>query len=69
VGISRITQNAHWTTDVIAGAALGYISGKQVVNNYHRYARLRSGKEFKMSFHFDLQYYNGIIVPGMVCKF
>ena len=69
VGISRITQNAHWTTDVIAGAALGYITGKQVVNNYHRYARLRSGKEVKLSFHFDLQYNNGIIMPGMVCKF
>lgn len=69
VGISRITQNAHWTTDVLAGAALGYITGKQVVNNYHRYARLRSGKEFKMAFHFDLQYNNGIIMPGMVCKF
>jgi len=69
VGISRITQNAHWTTDVIAGAALGYITGKQVVNNYHRYARLRSGKKLDMSFNFNLQYNNGIIMPGMVCKF
>ena len=69
VGISRITQNAHWTTDVVAGAALGYITGKQVVNNYHRYARLKSGKKLDMSFHFDLQYNNGMIMPGMVCKF
>jgi membrane-associated phospholipid phosphatase len=69
VGISRITQNAHWTTDVIAGAALGYITGKQVVNNYHRYARLRTGKKVGFTFHFDLQYANGIIMPGMVCKF
>ncbi len=69
VGISRITQNAHWTSDVVAGAALGYITGKQVVNNYHRYARLKSGKKLDMSFHFDLQYNNGMIMPGMVCKF
>ena len=69
VGISRITQNAHWATDVIAGAALGYITGKQVVNNYHRYARLRSGKQVKISYHFDLQYNNGIIMPGLVCRF
>jgi len=69
VGISRITQNAHWTTDVIAGAALGYITGKQVVNNYHRYARLKSGKKVTISYHFDLQYVGGVIMPGMVCKF
>ena len=69
VGISRITQNAHWTSDVIAGAFLGYITGKQVVNNYHRYARLRSGKKVSLNFHFDLQYVGGTIMPGMVCKF
>ncbi len=69
VGISRITQNAHWTTDVLAGAALGYVTGKQVVNNYHRYARLRSGKKVSLNFHFDLQYVDGVIMPGMVCKF
>jgi len=69
VGLSRITQNAHWTSDVIAGAFLGYITGKQVVNNYHRYARLKSGKKVSLDFHFDLQYINGVIMPGMVCKF
>lgn len=69
VGVSRVTQNAHWTTDVLAGFALGYITGKQVVNNYHRYARLRSGKEPKVSVLFNLQYNEGVFMPGMVCKF
>jgi hypothetical protein len=69
VGLSRITQNAHWATDVVAGACLGYVTGKQVVNNYHRYARLKSGKVEKVSFHFNLQYYDGIFMPGMVCNF
>jgi membrane-associated phospholipid phosphatase len=69
VGISRITQNAHWISDVFAGAALGYVTGKQVVYNYHRYARLQAGKEKKMSFIFNLQYNDGIIMPGMVCRF
>jgi membrane-associated phospholipid phosphatase len=68
VGLSRISQNAHWASDVFAGAALGYITGKQVVNNYHRYARLRSGKQ-KTALLFNLQYYDGILMPGIVYKF
>jgi membrane-associated phospholipid phosphatase len=69
VGISRISQNAHWATDVLAGALLGYVTGKQVVRNYHRYARLRSGKKVETSYHFDLKYYDGYITPGLVCNF
>jgi membrane-associated phospholipid phosphatase len=69
VGVSRITQNAHWATDVVAGACLGYVTGKQVVNNYHRYARLKSGKKEKVSMQFNFQYYDGVFMPGMVCKF
>ncbi|WP_224999175.1 phosphatase PAP2 family protein [Cesiribacter sp. SM1] len=30
VGISRIQHNAHWATDVLAGAAVGYLSAKGV---------------------------------------
>jgi membrane-associated phospholipid phosphatase len=69
VGLSRITQNAHWATDVLAGACLGYVTGRQVTDNYHRYARLKSGKVEKISFKFNLQYYDGVIMPGLVCKF
>ncbi|MES2701592.1 MAG: phosphatase PAP2 family protein [Bacteroidota bacterium] len=70
VGLSRITENAHWLTDVAAGAALGYVTGKQVVNNYHRYARLKaSGQQKKVSVLFNLDYANGVLMPGMVCKF
>jgi membrane-associated phospholipid phosphatase len=68
VGISRISQNAHWLTDVFAGAALGYVTGKQVSNNYHRYMNLRSGK-LKTTVMWNIQYYNGIIAPGVVVKF
>lgn len=69
VGISRISQNAHWLTDVFAGAALGYVTGKQVSNNYHRYMKLRSGKVEKVSVMWNVQYYNGIIAPGVLVKF
>src|SRR5438067_9736943 len=42
IGLSRITENAHWASDVFAGAALGYVTGLQVVRNYHRYAYLKN---------------------------
>src|SRR4029079_3044135 len=35
IGLSRITENKHWITDVFCGAAIGYLSGRLVVNNYH----------------------------------
>ncbi len=68
VGISRITENAHWATDVLAGAALGYVTGRQVSYNYHRYARLRSGKA-KTALLLNMQYINGMVVPGIIYKF
>lgn len=44
ISLSRITENAHWTSDVAAGAIVGYLTGRQVVNNYHRYAKIKSTK-------------------------
>ena len=72
VSLSRITENRHWTTDILAGAALGFLSGTQVVNNYHRYARLiRTGKvKKKGDLSFNLQYQSGVgVMPGLVYKF
>lgn len=42
ISLSRITENQHWTSDVVAGAVVGYLTGRQVVNNYHRYANIKS---------------------------
>jgi membrane-associated phospholipid phosphatase len=36
VGISRLTEHEHWGSDVFAGALLGYLSGKQVVNHFNK---------------------------------
>lgn len=36
VGISRLTENKHWSSDVFAGAFLGFVCGKQVVAHYNR---------------------------------
>lgn len=68
IGISRVTENAHWATDVLAGFALGYTTGRLVVRNYHRYTRRVTQKQ-KMSFNFNLNYTGGVIQPGLVCNF
>jgi membrane-associated phospholipid phosphatase len=69
IGLSRITENRHWFTDVATGAVLGYLSGKLVVNNYHRYAKIQSDKERKGLLSFNLSYNGGQIRPGMIYTF
>lgn len=71
VGVSRITENKHWATDVFTGAALGYVIGKQVAFNYHRYAKIKNGEKKKNAVLFNLQYdpYYGKLMPGLVWKF
>ncbi|HEU4903412.1 MAG TPA: phosphatase PAP2 family protein [Flavisolibacter sp.] len=69
IGFSRITENKHWATDVLAGAALGYLTGKQVVNNYHRYAKLKAPKQQRNSVSFSIGYSDGQLLPGMVYRF
>jgi membrane-associated phospholipid phosphatase len=34
-GISRITEQEHWASDVFVGALIGYLCGKQVVKHYN----------------------------------
>jgi membrane-associated phospholipid phosphatase len=58
IGLSRITENKHWLTDVFAGAGLGFITGMQVVNNYHRYATIKNSRKRKGSVSF-------ILIPGI----
>jgi membrane-associated phospholipid phosphatase len=69
IGLSRITENKHWITDVFAGAALGFFTGKLVVNNYHRYARLKAPNQKKNSISFNLQYNYGRLMPGLTYRF
>lgn len=69
IGLSRITENKHWATDVLTGAALGYLCGRQVVNNYHRYAKLKAPKQKKNTVTFNLQYNYGVVMPGLVYTF
>ena len=70
IGISRITENQHWLSDVLVGAMLGFLSGRQVVNNYHRYSKIQNEKAKKRgSLSFELNYMNGTVLPGIVYRF
>ena len=70
IGLSRITENKHWPTDVLVGAALGFLSGKQVVNNYHRYAKLKAPLQKKTNtLSFNLHYSNTQLLPGLTYRF
>ena len=76
IGLSRITENKHWLTDIVAGAALGFLTGQQVVNNYHRYAKIRNGETNKLikegkkknTLSFNLNYSSGQVMPGLIYK-
>jgi len=69
IGLSRITENKHWATDVLTGAVIGYMAGKNIVNNYHRYAKLKASQQNKNTVSFSLQYFNKQFVPGLIYKF
>lgn len=69
VGISRITENKHWATDVLLGATVGYLCGRVVVNNYHRYAKLKASQKNKGSASLTINYSYGVLQPGLLYRF
>jgi hypothetical protein len=70
IGLSRIVQNQHWISDVMVGAALGILCGRQVVNNYHRYSKLQlENAKKKSAISFNLNYSNGTLMPGILYTF
>jgi len=70
IGISRIVQNQHWISDVMVGAALGFLCGRQVANNYHRYSKIQLDKaKKKNTVSFNLNYWNGTWMPGILYSF
>lgn len=66
IGLSRITENKHWSTDVLVGAAVGFLAGKQVVNNYHRFAKIKADEKKKNTISFHLNYSYGHWEPGLI---
>ncbi len=67
VGLSRIAENVHWASDVLTGATVGYLAGMEVVNNYHRFMRLRQPKKGIVSF--TMQPFYGKLLPEVVYNF
>ena len=67
IGLSRIAENVHWASDVFVGATLGYLAGREVVNNYHRFMKLKQPKKGVVSF--TMQPFYGKLLPGIVYNF
>jgi membrane-associated phospholipid phosphatase len=36
VGISRLTEHAHWASDIFIGGLIGYVCGKEVVGQFNK---------------------------------
>lgn len=68
IGLSRISENKHWASDVFVGGLLGYLCGRQVVNNYHRYAKIENEKVRKSHLSLNLNNLNGTMLPGLVYR-
>jgi membrane-associated phospholipid phosphatase len=68
-GISRITENQHWATDVLAGAAVGILSGRLAVHVYRNHMLMKKAEENKNTLHFNLQYINRQVTPGFLYCF
>lgn len=73
ISLSRITENRHWATDILTGAALGYVCGTQVVNNFHRFARLQrlkgQKKKNKPQVMLNPTIFNGRLMPQLLVNF
>lgn len=73
IGLSRITENKHWATDILCGAGLGFLVGRQVVNNYHRFAKIKNADALKQKERgkvaFNVSYDYGKVMPGIIYTF
>ncbi|WP_048919629.1 phosphatase PAP2 family protein [Rufibacter radiotolerans] len=49
VGLSRINDNKHWASDVLAGATIGYLTGKATYWGYQRLKGHLSGPRIQLT--------------------
>lgn len=69
VGLSRIAEHAHWASDVFVGAALGFLCGKQVVNNYRKLNHISTLHRKHKDISLNLNYYEKNYFAGMTYRF
>lgn len=69
VGISRLTEHAHWLSDVFVGAALGYFCGNQVVKTYRNSYITGVKRHSGCLLAYDLDYSEGKFFAGINLKF
>jgi hypothetical protein len=60
VGLSRMTLDRHWASDVAIGAVVGYVVGRLVVRNHDRHQRVIpmlacTGRTIALSVFVDLE--------------
>jgi membrane-associated phospholipid phosphatase len=62
VGISRIAESTHWTSDVFVGAVIGYLCASQIVHNnpseYTRQYKSKTKSQSKFKTDFSLGIYD-----------
>ena len=69
VGLSRLTEHAHWSSDIFVGAALGYLCGKQVVKNYWKLNHIEPSQRKHKNISLSLNYSEKTYFAGMNCFF
>jgi membrane-associated phospholipid phosphatase len=69
IGISRIYNNKHWVSDVIAGAGIGILSTKIVYWTYPFLQNLLSGRSKKYQALMCPSYGNGALGLNFSCAF
>ena len=68
VGFSRLTEHAHWMSDVFVGAALGYLCGSQVVNNYRKTYNVNTHLHRHKNIDLSMDYDNNNLFVGIKYK-
>jgi membrane-associated phospholipid phosphatase len=68
VGLSRLTEQTHWMSDVFVGAALGYLCGSQVVSNYRNSILYTTKKRKKKNIAISMDYYHHNFSAGINYK-
>lgn len=69
VGYSMINNKVHWSSDYPLALALGYLCAKQVAKNNRRVLQTSIINKHKATVSYTVNYANGRLMPGVVCKF